>query len=79
MAGKVLVHGFVRAAMESEIVFIILETGEGAKEPFCAGDFIYAGLDVEVAHLLHFAGAELGYFGGRDRSRESGEWDGCHD
>jgi len=79
MAGKVLMHGFVRAAVESEIVFIILKTGGGAEQSFYTRDFIDTGLDIEITHLLHFACAELGYFGGCEGRGKICGRDRCHD
>jgi len=61
MPRKVLVYRFVRTTVKSEIVLIVLKAGEGTENLLSAGCFVDAGLDIEVSHLLHFAGTELSY------------------
>jgi len=61
MAVEILVQGFVAPAVEGEIVFVGVETGEGAEDARSgwARLLVDAGLDVEVLHGLHEAGADL--------------------
>lgn len=61
MAVEILVHCFVAAAMEGEIVLIGIEAGERAEDEFGrrARLLVDAGLDCEVVHRLHAAGADL--------------------
>lgn len=59
MTGEVLMHGFVDATVESEVVLIGLETCETTKHTFGAGLLIDPGGDGKVEHWLHFAGSNL--------------------
>lgn len=78
MAWVVLVYGFFGAPVEGEVVFVVLEAGEGAEDAGVSRFFVDSGLDGEVEHCFHFGGAQFeeGVFvPGRG---EIGGCDGCH-
>jgi hypothetical protein len=52
-------HGFVDAAVESEVVLVGLEAREAAEDTFIAGLLVDSRGDRKIEHWLHFAGTDL--------------------
>lgn len=61
MTVEILMHCFVAAAVEDQVMLVGVEASEGAEDAFALWTrlFVDAGLDGEVFHGLHAAGADL--------------------